>query len=301
MRSRAATRSVAAMRLTLPSLAAAVGATAAALAAAGPAQGADAIYGGAAKGGAPIVVKADATLQTLQSIVLSWAAPCSDGRYYGTGGELTPAEPVAGFSPGPRELLVERNAKGKFSGTQLYASDLGTAVAAIQVQVSGKLTPKRSSGTLSAIAKIADKATSAEVTSCQTGTLKWDAARNPGIVYGGATSQGEPIVLRLAADRTRVSDVITTWEAPCGEAGSWRAPDHFVNFPVKRTGRFGNPFADDATVADGTKRHWDYSIAGVLKKNNAKGTLQVKVTETDAAGTAPNCDSGKVTWKVATG
>ena len=43
--------------------------------------------------------------------------------------------------------------------------------------MSGKLTAKRSSGTLSAIAKIADKATGAEVTSCQTGTLNWVAAR----------------------------------------------------------------------------------------------------------------------------
>ena len=66
MRARAVARSVATMRPSLPSLAAAVGSTAAALAAAAPAQGADAIYGGTAKGGAPIVVKADASLQQLR-------------------------------------------------------------------------------------------------------------------------------------------------------------------------------------------------------------------------------------------
>jgi hypothetical protein len=289
------------MRLSLPSLTAAVGATAAVLAAAGPAEGADAIFGGAAKGGAPIVVKADAKLQALRSIVVSWDAPCGDGRYYGSGGELTPAEAVPGFSPGPRELLVSRNAKGKFSGTQVYASDLGANVAAVQVQVSGKLTAKRSSGTLSAIAKVADKATGAEVTSCQSGNVSWVAARNPGIVYGGATSQGEPIVLRVAAGRDRVNDVMTTWKAPCGDQGSFRVPDHFINFAVKRTGRFGNPFADDTTDTDGTQRHYDYAIAGLLKKSNAKGTLQVKVTQTDPAGTATSCDSGNVTWKATTG
>src|SRR4051794_1586643 len=83
-------RTVAAMRLSLPSLTAAVGVTAAVLAAAAPARGADAIFGGTARGGAPIVVKADARLQTLKSIVVSWDAPCSDDRYYGSGGELTP-------------------------------------------------------------------------------------------------------------------------------------------------------------------------------------------------------------------
>jgi hypothetical protein len=301
MRAPQGAHSVAAMRLSLPSLTAAVGATAAVLAAAAPAEGAGAIFGGTAKGGAPIVVRADAKLQTLQSIVVSWDAPCSDGRYYGGGDDLTPAEAVPGFSPGPRELLVERNAKGKFSGAQVYSSDLGSNVSAVQVQVSGKLTAKRSSGTLSAIAKIADKATGAEVTSCQTGTVKWVAVHDPGVIYGGATSQSEPIVLRLSADRARVNDVLTTWGASCGEAGYWHTPDHFVNFALKRTGRFGNPFSDDTGGADGSKVHYDYAIAGLLRKSNAKGALRVKVTETDPAGAVSTCDSGNVTWKAATG
>ena len=120
-------------------------------------------------------------------------------------------------------------------------------------------------------------------------------------MYGGATSQGEPIVLRVAAARRRVDDVLTTWKAPCGEAGYFRVPDRFVDFPVKSTGRFGNPFSNDATGADGTKRHFDFAVAGRLGKAGAKGTLQVKVTETDPAGVVTNCDSGNVTWKVATG
>ena len=61
MRSRAAARSVAAMRPSLLlRLTAAAGATAAVLAVAPPARAADAIFGGSAKGPAtPIVVKAD--------------------------------------------------------------------------------------------------------------------------------------------------------------------------------------------------------------------------------------------------
>ena len=71
--------------------------------------------------------------------------------------------------------------------------------------MTGKLTAKRASGTLSAIAKVTEKATGAEVTSCQTGERRWVAARDPGVIYGGATSQGEPIVLRLDADARRGS------------------------------------------------------------------------------------------------
>ena len=289
------------MRLSLPSLAAAVGSTAAALAAATPAQGADAVFGGTATGGAPIVIRTDAKTQVLKSIAISWDASCADGRYFGAGDELAPVEPVEGFSPGPRELLTSRNAKGRFAGSQLAGRDLGDAVAAIAVQVSGKVSAKGSTGTISAVVKIVDKATGTEITSCDTRKLSWSAARAPGTVYGGVTSQGEPIVLRLAATGRTVSDVITTWHAPCGDAGFLRSPDHFIQFPVKSTGRFGNPFTSDHAMDAGAKRHVDYDIKGRVGKTAAKGTLQVKVTDTDATGAATTCDSGGVSWKVATG
>src|SRR5262249_18348698 len=144
----------------------------------GARSGRDAIYGGTAKGGAPIVVKADAKLQSLRSIVLSWQALCGDSRYYDGGGELPPTEPVPGFGPGARELLVSRNAKGRFEGVQLFAADLGANVGAGQVKVSGTLKAKRASGALSAIVKIADKASGAEVTSCQV-SGSWIATRKP--------------------------------------------------------------------------------------------------------------------------
>ena len=76
------------------------------------------------------------------------------------------------------------------------------------------------------------------------------------------------------------------WQALRGVRGTLRVPDHFINFAVKRTGRFGNPFEPTTPLADGTKRHYDYPIAGRLKKSNAKGTLQVKVAQTDPAGAA---------------
>ena len=125
MRSRAAARSVAAMRLSLPSLTAAVGATAAVLAAAAPAQGADAIYGGAAKGGAPIVVKADAELTSCSRSSSPGRAlqrrPLLRQRRRADAGRARrrasrPARASCWSSATPR---------ASFSGTQLYASDLG--------------------------------------------------------------------------------------------------------------------------------------------------------------------------------
>src|SRR3954452_14951263 len=130
MCSRAAARSVAAMRPSLLRLTAAAGATAAVLAASPPARGADAVYGGTTRNEDPIVLKADQKTQQLRSLAISWAATCSggDARFPGSAA-LTAVKAVPGFRPSGDELLVARNAKGRFAGTQLDLRDLGESSA----------------------------------------------------------------------------------------------------------------------------------------------------------------------------
>ncbi len=291
------------MRPSLLRLTAAAGATAAVLAVSPSAQAADAVYGGSAGSGEPIVVKVDPKSFELRSIIVSWRAACADGQGFPAAGELTATEPVAGFTPDPTDLLVSRNAKGRFKGQQAGAVDLGAAAGAVVVDIEGKAKGTRASGTLRAVVKIVDKATGTDITSCQTGTMRWAATRAPGVVYGGITSQGEPVVVRLNAQRKRVSDFITTWQAPCTPSqGYFRVPDRFGNFPVKSSGRFGNPMSNDVAMDAGGKLHFDYALAGRVTKRAAKGTLQVKVSETDANGAATDsCDSGGLTWKAASG
>ena len=292
------------MRPSLLRLTAAAGATAAVLAASSSARAADAVYGGTTGSEDPIVVTADPKSAELRSIIVSWRAACADGQGFPNAGELTATESVAGFTPGPADLLVSRNAKGRFKGKQLGGVDLGAAVGAVVVDIEGTLKRTRASGTLRAVVKIVDKATGTDITSCQTGTIRWAATRAPGIVYGGTTSQDEPVVVRLNARRKLVTDLLTTWRAPCTPSeGYFRVPDHIVvPFVVASTGRFGAPFSRQwATDAGGTMRH-DVTLAGRMTKKAAKGTLQVKVSETDANGAATdNCDTGGITWKAATG
>jgi hypothetical protein len=215
---------------------------------------------------------------------------------------LTPAEPVSGFSPSSDELLVSRNGKGSFKGTQLFGAESGDAVAAASVKVSGKLTAGRASGTLVAIVKVADRATGEAITSCES-RGRGTAHRTGVIVFGVATSQGEPIVLRLDAARRRVNDVIVAWRGPCATSGGYiRIPEHFGNFALKRSGAFGNPFQSEYALDDGGKSSWQYRLTGRVTKTKASGALQAKLSETDAAGAmTETCDSGNVTWKAATG
>ena len=302
---RAHALSVVGMRPSLlPGLTAAV-VTAAVLVVSPPAFAADAVYGGTtSRGGDPIVLKADSAATTVRKLAVSWDAPCSDGASFPSRSELTPVKPTAGFSPGAQELLVSQNAKGRFKGVQLVAYDLGANVAAVQVEIAGKLKPKSASGTLSAIVKIADKATGNAVTSCQTGTQRWTAARNPGFIYGGTTSQGEPVVLRLDQPRKRVNDLMFAWRAGCTPSNLFfRFAEHFGNFPVKGSGAFGDSISDDYQLSDGAgKRNFTYQVAGRVGKPSIKGSLQVKITDSDPAGAqVDGCDSGTVTWKASTG
>jgi hypothetical protein len=303
MRSRAIVHSVAAMRPSLLRLTAAVGAAAAVLALTPSAFAADAVYGGQASSGEPIVLKADAKAKKLRSIIISWRAACGDGSSFSRGDALRPVAPDPGFSPGPTELLVSRNAKGTFKGTQRGTLGSATVLATVEVSVDGKLKPARASGTLAATVKVVDRATGADIAACNTGRVRWSASHKPGIIYGGSTSQGEPLVIRLTANRKGVSDVITTWHAPCATSGgSYRVPYNFSNFPVSSTGRFGDAFTEDVPMDAGGNLHAEFALAGRISRASAKGTLQVKLSETDAAGVATdNCDSGGMTWKATTG
>src|SRR4051794_34596606 len=97
----------------------AAGATAAVLAASPAALAAEAVFGGASRAGDPIVVKANRAATAVRSIVISWAATCGDGSDFPASATLTAVKPVPGFNPGPDELLVSKNAKGRFKGLQL--------------------------------------------------------------------------------------------------------------------------------------------------------------------------------------
>ena len=147
-----------------------------------------------------------------------------------------------------------------------------------------------------------EKATGATLTTCEQ-RMRLSATRRPGIVYGGETSQGEPIVLRLDARRTRVNDVIVAWRADCAPSGGFlRVPDHFVNFAIKRSGSFGNPFSSAQPRDGGGMSNWEYRLTGRITKTKASGALQAKMSDIGDAGDVTDlCDAGNLTWKAATG
>jgi hypothetical protein len=262
---------------------------------------AGAVYGGSTSAHEPIVLRADRTGQRLRSAVMSWEAQCNDGAIFPLAAELPAVAPSPGISGGGFELLMSRNAKGRFTGVQVVSFQLGSGTADVLVRFAGKLRARSASGTLSADASIRDDGGN-EVDACDTGTIKWNASRSPGRLFAGKTSQDEPIVVRLDAARTRVRNVLVGWQtAACRPEGFARFGESFTDFPL-RGGRFGDAFEESLEEADGGKVRFTMDLAGRVLRRSASGRLQATITSTDPAGaTRLSCDSSTVTWTAATG
>jgi hypothetical protein len=190
----------------------------------------------------------------------------------------------------------------RFSGTQLTAWDLGGQTALVTVELSGKLRARQAAGNLRATVSILDDASGAEVSTCEAG-LKWSASRSPGRIYGGKTSQDEPVVARLDRKRRTVTDLLVGWESD-----TCQPPDNYFRLGERyrgltvRSGRFANTDDQSYPTDDGGTLAYHYELAGSVARRSVKGSLHVTVTGTDAAGaTNLTCDSGRVTWKAATG
>jgi hypothetical protein len=267
-----------------------------------PAATAAPVFGGSTAAGEPIVLTTDPKAKKLRSVVIAWVARCEDGMLFPGAIELTAVSADSGFSPDVRDLTMSRNGEGRFAGVQVAGWDLGAQLAGVELRLSGKLTARRASGTLAANVEISDSATGQATGNCRTGTVRWSATRDPGRVYGGATSQEEPIVLRLDRRRRAVTDVIVGWQAgKCDPPENFfRYGERFVNFQL-RSGRFGDAFTDSVNVPDGNI-DYGYDLSGTVARRSARGRIRVKVTRTDANG-APMvaCDSGNVSWRARTG
>lgn len=256
------------------------------------------VFGGSTNAHESIVLTADARMSRLTSAVIAWEADCDDGRGFRTPSALTAVAPTPGFVPSARELAMSRNGKGRFAGTQLVMFDLGDLAADVTVRLAGSFRAAKASGTLSAEVTIFEKASGATAGACRTGTVRWAATRARGRIYGGKTSQDEPVVVRVDAAHKRVSDVLTGWATTSctPEDHFFTSGERYVNFPLTG-GRFGHTWGAAYSRDDGGKMSFAYALSGQVGSRSAHGSLRVTITGTDPAGaTDVTCDTGPLTW-----
>src|SRR3954451_230754 len=217
---------------------AALATTGACLAAASPCA-AEAIYGGTtSKARAylePIVVRADAPSGTVTSVVLAWAADCSDKTVQAYSTELTVRPETPGLAPPPNTLILDSAPPGRFSGhSDASATFADGRVFAIAMKLDGTLESSAGRGTLSVDAKITEPDGTVSAT-CTTGSIPWRATRGP-VIYGGVTSRfHEPVVVQLNAARTRVKNIYFGWDTDtCTTDQGFRIGDWLVQFGLRR-------------------------------------------------------------------
>lgn len=258
-----------------------------------------AVYGGETSQHDPISVTIGKSGQ-VKSIGLVWSASCQSGSRYTFGDVLVASKtPPSFIGPGENALFATLR-KGKLKGTSLGADDFGDqGSGAISQKFSGKVKPTKASGVWSAHMDVSDPG-GTKIDTCDTGTIRWSVTAGPN-VYGGSTTQGEPVVIIAKKDRSRVDYLGFGWRADCTPPNDfWHFAEELGNFPLTGNGAFGDTFTMEFPYSDGSgKNSFTYNVHGSLRKKSGSGTLSVHVVESDSAGTATTtCDTNPVKWSV---
>ena len=167
------------------------------------------------------------------------------------------------------------------SGTPRFARRLGglAAVAAIVTAVGVPLTASASSSSRSLSAR---------------------SASATGVMFGGVTPQGWPVLIELNKNRRRVVQAVVGITLPCRSGEFWFYQDPYDDLALNRKRRFSASFGPDTTRNDdGTTSDLEGSMSGRLNRARSKvsGTWRLKLTLYDNAGAVTEtCDSGTVRW-----
>jgi hypothetical protein len=126
------------------------------------------------------------------------------------------------------------------------------------------------------------------------------SAAAAGVVYGGRTAQGWPVVIELNRNRRRVVQAVAGIRLDCTSGIVVNLSDRYFNGTVNNRRKFGGEFGPDTRRnADGTSTDLEGSMSGALNRarSRASGRWHLKLTVYDAAGAVTDtCDSGSVRW-----
>lgn len=249
-----------------------------------------------------IVIRTDAAGAKVRSLVYFARATCRDGTLP-LWDQLTVPAGTPGFDgAGPTDLVMTRNARGAFRGTQQAVMTTATYTIPFTVTFKGTLTATSGRGTVAVTGKVLDRTTGAEVDRCSLAATPWAVARRAGRIYGGVTSQSAPVAIRVNASGRRVTDIGFSWEAGCTAGGGATLADWLSNFPLSRSGAFGDTFTQSYPTDGGGRNDFAYDLHGKLGRTAGSGSVAVTLTQVDPSGaTTDVCTTKKVTWRVASG
>jgi hypothetical protein len=201
-----------------------------------------------------------------------------------------PAQPAAGdhlFAGGAI-------AGGRVTATLLTARARGSRLLdVVRGDLTGSVSGSAARGTLVARRTVVELATGRVLRSC-TRAIPWRTIRGAGTVFGGATSAGAPVVLRVTRDHRRVTQALISWAAPCRRVALYREPSDEWLLPFRLAGDGG--FVQSYRYDAGDRGQVIGRFAGRVRETTASGTFRTRVR-----GPRDRCDLPPQTWTAATG
>jgi hypothetical protein len=201
-----------------------------------------------------------------------------------------PAQPAVGT----HLLAGGAIAGGRLTATMLTARTRGRAqLDVVRGELSGTVSEAAARGTLVARRTVVERATGRVVRSC-TRSIPWRTVRGAGTVFGGATSAGAPVVLRVTRDHRRVTQSLISWAAPCRRLALYREPsdEWLLPFSLPPGGRFAKSYRYDA----GGGGQVIGRFAGRVRETTAAGTFRSRFVDG-----RERCVLEPQTWTAATG
>src|SRR5215208_2888287 len=244
-------------------------------------------WGGTTEQGAPFTLQLARGGKAAVGASFQIYATCADQQRFAIFGRLRfAARPPQFVADGDHVVAPAKlRGTGRFNAGGVGSVGLtGGASAVMTERLAGRVRRDGSaSGTYEADIAVVD-AGGNQITTCDTGPIKWQAKSRKGVVYVGTTSAGPPVVLTLTTPRTAVQELDIGWAAPCTNGGGVLVPDSLTDFRITN-GAFGDVFQQVFPLDGGGSMTFDYELAGVIASRTlSTGNLTVKMTETDAAG-----------------
>jgi hypothetical protein len=258
-------------------------------------------YGGVTDQGAPVVLDLARGGKRGQHVAITVGGTCSDGARVSYNANLSFQRGIPPFVPDGQHILrtFKLSKRGAFRTAGLGSEVFGDSPALMNERLSGRVQRTgAASGTYSAEVNMA-----ATGVKCTVPPVRWTARSARAQVFTGATSQGHPLVVELDSTRRTVAHLRYSWTANCTPEGSggFLIPEDVSNLPLAGAD-FSHTEQQPFAVPDGIKRTFDYVQGGHITGTSANGTLSVKVTDADAAGTPTStCDTGPLTWSATSG
>jgi hypothetical protein len=123
-----------------------------------------------------------------------------------------------------------------------------------------------------------------------------------GVMYGGVTPQGWPVVIEVTPNHRQVVRSRMGFDLTCQAGGFTSSADGYVHLAIHKNRRFAFSYSNSrVNNDDGTFTLWSGSIRGRMNKAGTKISGSGRLEFTDHAANGPTtdtCDSGVVKFSV---